>query len=166
LVTRTHKQSAGVLVFRRDRGLLEVLLAHPGGPVFRRRDAGVWTIPKGEIEPGEEALDAAQRELEEETGFRPSGPFLPLGSVKQKNGKTVHAWACEFSVEPRLLKSATFRMEWPPRSGSYQEYPELDRADYFDVDTAREKLILAQYELVTRLVQLLAEPESAARSPR
>jgi predicted NUDIX family NTP pyrophosphohydrolase len=157
LVTRTHKQSAGVLVFRRVSEKIEVLLAHPGGPVFRRRDAGAWTIPKGEIEPGEEPLAAAKRELLEETGFRFDGPFLPLGSVKQKNGKVVHAWACEGSVDPTALKSATFRMQWPPRSGAFPEYPELDRAAYFDPETAREKLNAAQYELVVRLVALLAE---------
>ena len=156
MVTRTHKQSAGILIFRRTERGLEFLLAHPGGPVFRRRDAGAWTIPKGEIEPGEEALAAAQRELKEETGFVLAGPFLPLGSVKQKNGKTVHAWACEGSVEPQALVSAKFRMQWPPRSGSFPEFPELDRADYFDFETAREKLNAAQFELVVRLVALCA----------
>jgi predicted NUDIX family NTP pyrophosphohydrolase len=155
LVTRTHKQSAGVLVYRKREGKLEVLLAHPGGPVFRRRDAGAWTIPKGEIEPGEEPLAAAQRELLEETGFRFDGPFVPLGSVKQKNGKVVHAWACEGSVDPATLKSALFRMQWPPRSGAFPEFPELDRAEYFDVETAREKLNTAQHELVVRLVERL-----------
>jgi predicted NUDIX family NTP pyrophosphohydrolase len=155
VVTRSHKQSAGVLVFRRRAPGLEVLLGHPGGPVFRRRDAGVWTIPKGEIEPGEEPLAAARRELLEETGFLLPGPFLPLGSIKQKSGKVVHAWACEGSVDPRALRSALFRMQWPPRSGSFPEFPELDRADYFGVEAAREKLNVAQFELVTRLVALL-----------
>jgi predicted NUDIX family NTP pyrophosphohydrolase len=156
LVTRTHKQSAGVLVYRRMQGKLEVLLAHPGGPVFRRRDAGAWTIPKGEIEPGEDPLAAAKRELLEETGFRFDGPYLPLGSVKQKNGKIVHAWACEGSVDPKALTSSLFRMQWPPRSGSFPEFPELDRAEYFDAEKAREKLNAAQFELVLRLVALLA----------
>ncbi len=155
MVTRTHKVSAGVLVFRRAAGELEVLLAHPGGPIFRRRDAGAWTIPKGEIEPGEEPLAAAQRELSEETGFAFDGPFLPLGTVKQKNGKVVHAWACEGSVDPKGLKSNLFSMQWPPRSGKFAEFPELDRAEYFDVTTAREKLNEAQGELVVRLVALL-----------
>jgi len=156
VVTRTHKRSAGVLLFRRGARGLEFLLAHPGGPIFRRRDAGAWTIPKGEIEPGEEPLAAAQRELLEETGFVVSGPFLPLGTVKQKNGKTVHAWACEASVDPRALRSAKFRMQWPPRSGTFAEFPELDRADYFEFETAREKLNAAQFELVERLVALMA----------
>jgi predicted NUDIX family NTP pyrophosphohydrolase len=148
--------SAGVLVYRRHAGRLEVLLAHPGGPIFRRRDAGAWTIPKGEIEPGEEPLTAARRELLEETGFSFEGPYAPLGTVKQKNGKVVHAFACEGSIDPTRLASNLFRMEWPPRSGRFGEFPELDRAAYFDVTTAREKLNEAQGELVTRLVALLA----------
>jgi predicted NUDIX family NTP pyrophosphohydrolase len=155
LVNRTHKISAGILVYRRTAGQLEVLLAHPGGPIFRRRDAGAWTIPKGEIEPGEDPLTAARRELLEETGFELDGPFLPLGTVKQKNGKVVHAFACEGSVEPERISSNLFRMEWPPRSGRFAEFPELDRAAYFDVSTAREKLNEAQGELVTRLVAAL-----------
>jgi predicted NUDIX family NTP pyrophosphohydrolase len=155
VVNRTNKVSAGVLVYRRTAGQLEVLLAHPGGPIFRRRDAGAWTIPKGEIEPGEEPLAAARRELLEETGFAFEGPFTPLGTVKQKNGKVVHAFACEGSVEPDRLASNLFRMEWPPRSGRFAEFPELDRAAYFDVETARLKLNEAQGELVTRLVAVL-----------
>jgi len=155
VVNRTHKVSAGVLVYRRTKGQLEVLLAHPGGPIFRRRDAGAWTIPKGEIEPGEEPLAAARRELLEETGFAFEGPFTPLGTVKQKNGKVVHAFACEGSVDPARLASNLFRMEWPPRSGRFAEFPELDRADYFDVENARLKLNEAQGELVTRLVAVL-----------
>jgi predicted NUDIX family NTP pyrophosphohydrolase len=155
VVSRTRKVSAGVLVYRRSEGRLEVLLAHPGGPIFRRRDAGAWTIPKGEIEVGEEPLAAAQRELLEETGFAFPGPFEPLGTVKQKNGKVIHAFACEGSVDPAALRSNLFRMEWPPRSGKFGEFPELDRAEYFDVATAREKLNEAQGELVSRLVELL-----------
>ncbi|HEV8550698.1 MAG TPA: NUDIX domain-containing protein [Polyangiaceae bacterium] len=155
MVTRSHKVSAGILVYRRTSLGVELLLAHPGGPIFRRRDAGVWTIPKGEIEPGEEPLAAAQRELKEETGFSFEGPFLPLGTVKQKSGKVVHAFACEGSVDPTRLESNRFRMEWPPRSGKTAEFPELDRADYFDPVTAREKLNEAQGELVERLLALL-----------
>jgi predicted NUDIX family NTP pyrophosphohydrolase len=153
VVTRSRAQSAGILIFRRSSGTLEVLLAHPGGPIFRRRDLGAWTIPKGEIEPGEEPLAAAQRELAEETGFSLPGPFLELGQVKQKSGKIVHAWAAEGDVDLGAFQSATFRMEWPPRSGKFGEFPELDRVSYFDLDTAKQKLNAAQSAFVERLVE-------------
>jgi predicted NUDIX family NTP pyrophosphohydrolase len=156
LVTRSNKQSAGILVYRmRERGL-EVLIAHPGGPIFRRRDDGVWTIPKGEIEPGEEPLAAARRELAEETGYVLAGPFLPLGTVKQKSGKVVHAWACPGDVDPTELKSNRFDMQWPPRSGRIESFPEVDRVAYFDPEAARVKLNPAQSELVLRLVAALS----------
>jgi predicted NUDIX family NTP pyrophosphohydrolase len=156
VVTRSKKQSAGVLVFRRSERGIEVLLAHPGGPIFRHRDAGAWTIPKGEIEPGEPPLDAARRELREETGYELLGPYVPLGSVKLKSGKVVYAWACEGDVDLSAFKSCLFRMEWPPRSGRLTEFPELDRVQYFDVDVARVKLNEAQSELVSRLLAHLA----------
>lgn len=156
MVTRSKKQSAGVLVYRRNERGIEVLLAHPGGPIFRHRDAGAWTIPKGEIERGEPPLDAARRELREETGFDLPGPFVSLGSVKLKSGKTVHAWACEGDVELAAFKSCLFTMEWPPRSGKKAEFPELDRVEYFDVEVARTKLNEAQSELVSRLLAHLA----------
>jgi len=155
LVTRSNKQSAGILVYRTGERGLEVLVAHPGGPIFRNRDEGAWTIPKGEIEVGEEPLAAARRELAEETGFVLEGPFLPLGSVKQKSGKIVHAWACQGDVDPAQLRSNRFEMQWPPRSGRVQSFPEVDRVAYFDPDTARAKLNSAQSELVLRLVELL-----------
>jgi predicted NUDIX family NTP pyrophosphohydrolase len=136
---------------------ISVLLAHPGGPIFRRRDAGAWTIPKGEIEPEEEPLAAARRELAEETGFTVEGPFIDLGTVKQKNGKTVHAFAAEASLDPSRLESASFRMEWPPRTGTFAEFPEVDRADYFSIETAREKLNLAQSQFLDRLVEALEQ---------
>jgi predicted NUDIX family NTP pyrophosphohydrolase len=157
MVTRSRKESAGILAFRGELPELQVFLAHPGGPVFRRKDAGVWTIPKGEINEGEEPLAAARREFEEETSFRLEGPFLPLGSVKLKSGKIVHAWACRAELDPLRVKSITFRMEWPPRSGKLGEYPEVDRGDYFSLELAKEKLNEAQGLLLPRLVQVLAE---------
>ncbi len=155
MVWRTKKRSAGILVYRRDGAELSVLLAHPGGPIFRRRDAGAWTIPKGEIEPDEEPLAAARRELAEETGFQVEGPFIELGTVKQKNGKVVYAFAAEATVDPTKLVSTSFRMEWPPRTGKFVEFPEVDRAAYFGIDAAREKLNLAQSEFLGRLVLAL-----------
>jgi predicted NUDIX family NTP pyrophosphohydrolase len=156
VVTRSKKQSAGVLVYRRSARGIEVLLAHPGGPIFRHRDAAAWTIPKGEIEQGELPLDAARRELREETSFELPGPFVSLGSVKLKSGKIVHAWACEGDIDLTLFKSCLFEMEWPPRSGRRATFPELDRVEYFDVEVARTKLNEAQSELVARLLQHLA----------
>ena len=155
MVWRTKKRSAGILVFRRDPSGIAVLLAHPGGPIFRRRDAGAWTIPKGEIEPDEEPLAAARRELAEETGFTVDGPFIDLGTVKQKNGKIVHAFAAEASLDSSRLTSTTFRMEWPPRTGTIGEFPEVDRADYFPIDVAREKLNHAQAQFLDRLLAAL-----------
>jgi predicted NUDIX family NTP pyrophosphohydrolase len=157
LVTRSKQQSAGILVYReRERGL-EVLIAHPGGPVFRSRDLGAWTIPKGEIEPGEDPLAAARRELAEETGFELEGPFLPLGSIRQKSGKTVHAWACAGDVDPARLRSNQFEMEWPPRSGRTQRFFEVDRVAYVDPELAKKKLNPAQAELVARLEEKLGK---------
>ena len=155
MVWRTKKKSAGILVYRRDPSGLAVLLAHPGGPIFRRKDAGAWTIPKGEIELDEEPLAAARRELTEETGFSVDGPFLELGTIKQKNGKIVHGFAAEAAFDPSKLTSITFRMEWPPRTGSFAEFPEIDRAEYFSIAVAREKLNLAQSEFLDRLLAAL-----------
>ena len=143
--------SAGILLFRRRRGGLEVLLAHPGGPFWRGRDVGAWTIPKGLVAPGEALLDAARRELREETGLAPDGPFLPLGSVRQKAGKTVHAWACEGDADPATVTSNTTTIEWPRGSGRRITYPEVDRCGWFALEVAREKLNPAQSELLGRL---------------
>ena len=160
MVWRSKKKSAGILVFRRDESGISVLLAHPGGPIFRRRDAGIWTIPKGEIEPDEAPLAAALRELGEETGFSVDGPFTDLGTVMQKSGKVVHAFAAEARVDPTKLTSSLFRMEWPPRSGMFAEFPEVDRAQYFPIDVARTKLIPAQAQFLDRLLAALAKPAS------
>jgi predicted NUDIX family NTP pyrophosphohydrolase len=143
--------SAGILLFRRHRSGLEVLLAHPGGPFWRGRDAGAWTIPKGLVAPDEALLDAARRELREETGLEPDGPFLPLGSVRQKAGKTVHAWACEGDADPATVTSNTTTIEWPRGSGRRITYPEVDRCGWFALEVARQKLNPAQSELLGRL---------------
>jgi len=145
--------SAGLLMYRIQDGKLQVLLAHPGGPLFQNKDEGVWTIPKGEIEPGEDLLDAAKREFEEETNIAPIGPFIALTPIKQKGGKIVHAWAFKGDCDPSTVVSNTFKMEWPPKSGRQMEFPEMDRADFFDVATASRKIKAAQMALVEECEQ-------------
>ena len=152
---RRPNVSAGLLLFRRGNGL-EVFLAHPGGPFWRDRDAGAWTIPKGIVNEGEELLAAARREFEEETGLRPSEPVLPLGSVRQKAGKVVHAWAWEGDAEADRITSNSARTEWPPGSGRWITYPEVDRCAWFAPAAARARINPAQAELIGRLEQLLA----------
>lgn len=146
------KVSAGLLMYRLRAAELQVLLAHPGGPYWGRRDEGAWSIPKGELEPGEEPLAAAQREFEEETGVIPGGPFLELPIVKQKAGKIVHAWAFEGDCDPARIRSNTFTMEFPPGSGRIAEFPEIDRAEFFSVEEARRKINPAQVPLIEALV--------------
>jgi predicted NUDIX family NTP pyrophosphohydrolase len=144
--------SAGLLMFRRRDGELEVLLVHPGGPFFARKDEGAWTIPKGEAAPDEDLLTRAQIEFEEELGFRPHGNWIEIGSIKQKGGKTVHAWAFEGDLpEGFELKSNLFEIEWPPRSGKRKQFPEIDRAEFFPEDVARRKINPAQIILLDRL---------------
>ncbi len=138
-------------MYRRRGGRLEVLLAHPGGPFWARRDEGVWSIPKGEIEPGEDRLTAARREFEEETGVRPEGPFLELPDIRQKAGKIVHAWAFEGDCDPADVRSNTFPLEFPPGSGRILEVPEIDRAEFFSPDVARRKINPAQVPLIDAL---------------
>jgi predicted NUDIX family NTP pyrophosphohydrolase len=149
------QHSAGLLMFRRPGGALEVLLAHPGGPFWRSRDAGAWTIPKGEFADPEQAADAAQREFAEETGFAVTPPLLPLGDIVQKSGKRVSAWAFEGECDPEQLRCNEFELEWPPRSGRTQRYPELDRVAWFGVAEARRKLVPAQCAFLDRLEQAL-----------
>jgi predicted NUDIX family NTP pyrophosphohydrolase len=148
--------SAGLLLFRRGASGLELFLAHPGGPFWQQRDAGAWTIPKGLVEDGEDPLAAACREFEEETGVVPRGPFLPLGSVRQKAGKVVHAWAWEGDADPTKVTSNTMRTEWPRGSGRWLTFPEVDRCAWFDPASARDKLNSAQSELIERLELELA----------
>jgi predicted NUDIX family NTP pyrophosphohydrolase len=150
------KRSAGILLYRRRGDGLEVLLVHPGGPYWARRDAGSWSIPKGEYEKGEDPRACALREFEEETGgkLEPT-ELIDLGTVTQKGGKEVTAWAAKGDLDPDTVRSNTFTMEWPPRSGTMAEFPEVDRADWFDPDTAREKLVSAQAELLQRLLERL-----------
>ena len=137
-VDKRGRVSAGLLPWRRRDGRLEVLLGHPGGPYFVRKDAGHWTVLKGEIEPGEDAVAVARREFAEETGQPPpEGPLVPLGRIRQKSGKVVHAWAVEGDVDADACASNTFDMEWPPRSGRIQTFPEIDRVAWFDVPQAR-----------------------------
>ena len=139
-------------MFRRQHNLLEFLLVHPGGPFWKNKDTGAWSVPKGEIQPDEDLLARARIEFEEEIGFKPQGDWIPLGSIKQKNGKTVHAWGFEGDLpEPFELKSNTFELEWPPRSGKFTEFPEVDRAEFFSLEVAREKINPAQIPLLDRL---------------
>lgn len=150
------KRSAGLLLFRQRPGQEpEVLLVHPGGPYFTRKDAGAWTIPKGEPHPGEELETTARREVWEETGWKAEGPCLPLGSVRQRGGKEVHAFALAADLDPQELRSNTFSLEWPPRSGRQVDFPEIDRAAYFSLTEARGKMNAAQTAFLDALVQLL-----------
>ena len=150
--------SAGLLLFRRRQGAVEVFLAHPGGPFWARRDAGAWTIPKGVVDEGEDLLDAARREFREETGVTPAGPFIPLGSIKQKAGKTVHAWAWEGNADPSAVTSNETRSEWPRGSGRWITYPEVDRCEWFPIAEARAKMNPAQAELLDRLLSHAESP--------
>ena|SRR5437870_3112780 len=143
--------SAGLLLYRRSERELEVLLAHPGGPFWAQRDAGAWSIPKGLVDEGEDPLEAACREFEEETGLQPRGPFLSLGSVRQKAGKLIHAWAWEGTADPARLTSNLMRTEWPRGSGKWIRFPEVDQYGWFAPQAAREKLNPAQAEFIDRL---------------
>jgi predicted NUDIX family NTP pyrophosphohydrolase len=152
------KRSAGLLLYRRDDEGTEVLLVHPGGPFYVRKDEGVWSVPKGELEPGEEPLAVALREFEEELGSAAPvdlGALVDLGSVRQRGGKVVLAWCAPGDFDVTQAKSSTFALEWPPRSGRIQEFPEVDSAGWFSLAEARRKLVPAQAELVDRLEALL-----------
>ncbi|HIK43645.1 MAG TPA: NUDIX domain-containing protein [Leptolyngbyaceae cyanobacterium M65_K2018_010] len=152
------KQSAGLLMYRMADHALEVLLVHSGGPYWAKRQWHAWTIPKGEIAPGEEAFAAAQREFFEETGQQPSGHFLPLQPVRQAGGKVVFAWAFEGHFDPTTLKSNRFALEWPPNSGTVQEFPEVDQAAWFPLPEARERIIKAQAQFLDELALVVTVP--------
>lgn len=149
------KQSAGILVYRIVKKKLEVFLVHPGGPFWKNKDAAAWSIPKGEFDADEAALDAAQREFEEETGVRLKGKFIELQPVKQKSGKTVHAWAHEGEIDASSIESNSFEIEWPPKSGKKASFPEIDKAGWFDLKTGKEKINAYQVNLLEQLEELL-----------
>jgi predicted NUDIX family NTP pyrophosphohydrolase len=153
-----RKQSAGVLPYRFSRGGLEVLLVHPGGPYWARKDLGAWSIPKGEFEPGEDPRDAARREFQEETGFTAEGTLVPLTPRLQPGGKLVHAWALRGDWDPGLIRSNNFSLEWPPRSGQMREFPEADRAEWFALDEARRRILPGQVPFLVELEVLSARP--------
>jgi len=144
------RSSAGLLMFRMRNREVEVFLIHPGGPFWRHKDEGAWSVPKGEVLPGEEPLTAAKREFEEETGIAADGPFIDLGEVQQAGGKKVKAWAFERDCDP-VLRSNTFQLEWPPKSGRLEEFPEADRGGWFSLSEARKRIHRGQMDLLARL---------------
>jgi predicted NUDIX family NTP pyrophosphohydrolase len=149
------KRSAGLLMYRRRTGTLEVLLVHPGGPFWARKDSGAWSIPKGEYAGDEDRLEAARREFEEETGFEAGGEFRQLPEIKQAGGKVVSAWAFEGDLDAEKIRSNTFKMEWPPHSGKLKDFPEIDRAAWFSLEAAREKILKGQRPLLEHLEEML-----------
>lgn len=152
------KRSAGILLYRRAGRHVEVLLVHPGGPFWAKKDAGAWSIPKGEFADSEESLQAAKREFTEETSFSIEGTFTPLNPVKQPGGKTVYAWAVEGDLDARAIRSNTFSIEWPRGSAKTKSFPEIDRADWFDLDTAKVKILKGQVGLLEQLSRKLSQP--------
>ena len=157
-----RKESAGLLLYKLDGAEIQVLLAHPGGPFWAKKDKGAWTLPKGLVEAGETPLDAAIREFTEETGFAIEGEFLPLGAVVQRGGKHVEAWAIEGECDPEDLKPFMFQMEWPPKSGRMAEFPEIDRVAWFNLTEAREQILPSQVPFIERLGALLAGAQPSA----
>jgi predicted NUDIX family NTP pyrophosphohydrolase len=150
------KRSAGLLLYRGRGSTLEVFLVHPGGPFWVKKDAGAWSIPKGEYAEGEDPLEAARREFQEETGSLPEGEPVPLTEIRQAGGKFVKAWAMEADLDASTIRSNTFTMEWPPKSGKQQEFPEIDRAGWFPLNSAREKILGAQAAFLDELISKLA----------
>lgn len=152
------KHSAGLLMYRYRDGVLEVFLVHPGGPFWAKKDLGAWSIPKGEYDPAEDALAAARREFAEETGFSAEGEFIPLTALKQPSGKLISAWAFEGDCDPGAIRSNTFTLEWPPRSGNTKEFPEIDRAGWFPLEEAKVKIIQGQAGFLEELRRVLRQP--------
>jgi predicted NUDIX family NTP pyrophosphohydrolase len=150
-------------MYRRRKGVVQVLLIHPGGPFWAKKDAGAWSIPKGEFSGDENALAAARREFEEETGFLPAGRFVQLTPIKQPSGKVIHAWALEGDLDATAIRSNTFSVEWPPQSGVHQEFPEVDRAAWFTIEAAKEKVIKGQTDFIDELQRIIEtdSPEAA-----
>lgn len=149
------KQSAGILLYRKNDAQLQVFLVHPGGPFFKNKDLGSWSIPKGEFLDEENPLIAAKREFEEETGQSIDGNFIPLDPATLKSGKIVYAWAVEGDIDHETISSNLFKIEWPPKSGKKQAFPEIDRADWFDIETAKRKINSGQVVLIENLVQTI-----------
>jgi Predicted NTP pyrophosphohydrolase len=149
------KKSAGILVYRKIKEEYEILLVHPGGPFWARKDMNSWSIPKGEFEDDEEPIDAAKREFEEETGFKIKGKFIELPPVKQPGGKLIYSWAVEADIDNSKVKSNLFKMEWPPRSGAFKEFPEIDRAEWFSFETAEQKILSGQIPILENLKRIL-----------
>lgn len=145
------KKSAGLLLYRLVNDTIEVLLVHPGGPFWSKKDLGAWSIPKGEFDDDENPLDAAIREMEEETGLKASGEFIELTPLKQKSGKLVYAWALQKDIDPEKIKSNHFEIEWPPKSGTKRSFPEIDKADWYELDEARKKILEGQASFITEL---------------
>jgi predicted NUDIX family NTP pyrophosphohydrolase len=155
------KQSAGLLFYRLRAGSAEYLLVHPGGPFWKNKDLGAWSIPKGEFNAGDDALEAAKREFNEETGFAAAGDFIPLHAIKQRSGKMVLAWLAAGDFDASQVASNTFSMEWPPRSGKMAEFPEIDRAEWFSLEAAREKILDAQRPLLDEAASIVERRTSA-----
>jgi len=150
-------KSAGILLYRFRDGQLQVMLVHPGGPFWKNKDKGAWSIPKGICEEGEASVEAAKREFKEETGFDIDGKFIDLGELKQSSGKIVHAWAVEGDLDTTKIKSNTFQIEWPKGSGKIREYPEIDKGEWFSIDIAKEKIVKGQKEFLDRLLEKLSK---------
>jgi predicted NUDIX family NTP pyrophosphohydrolase len=153
------KKSAGILMYRRRHGVLEVFLVHPGGPFWAKKDVGAWSIPKGEYSEQENPLEAARREFQEETGWESSGEFIPLTPRRQPSGKMISAWAVEGNCDASAIRSNSFTLEWPPRSGKQSEFPEVDRAGWFSIPEAEEKILKGQAGFLQELVRILGQAE-------